>query len=350
MLSQDDSAACAMTVCTVVEAPTYRDHQQRWVVAMAIGAFFACIILLGKFYERQESANMGGSLRLTDRLVRYHGTICNTQNGWPRLRSEEADGGDADCRRNAKNGVAAGAEASVGAPPPLPRVVQHDRINQAALLGRIKACLTRKDGGRTSRTAALFVIGTVLSLAVGRSAAARGPEAMSGRATTQASAGLARSVVPTCISFVIVSTFAELQSAVVDDGACIDVREDITFPTTLTIDVSVRIASSANATLDGGGSTELFVVYGDLALDDLTLAHGYDRVQSGAVYVETGGRLGASGCTFKSCASLAGGAVYNYGTADLSRCIFVDNAATGVFGVVRLELVERAVLSSRGLL
>ena len=207
----------------------------------------------------------------------------------------------------------------------------------ALLGGGIKDRVARKGGGRTSRAAALFVIGMVLSLAVGRSAAARGPEQMSRRPSARASAGLITSNVPTCLSFVDVSTFSELQDAVGVDSACIDVQEDITFTSHLSTYANMRIASSVNATLNGGGSTQLFQVHnGYLALDNLTLAHGYDPVNGGAVHVEVDGRLDASRCTFKySKAGFDGGALDNYGTVDLSHCAFIDNAATLIASFVR---------------
>ena len=137
--------------------------------------------------------------------------------------------------------------------------------------------LRRRGGGvQASHATAIYAIGMLFFLATGRSAAARSPEPMSRRASSRASA---KGDVPMCRSFVNVSTFVSLQNAVVD-GACIDVLADISFPTTLEVEngVSVKLASSANATLDGGWSTNFFIIrMGNLYLDSITMVHGYYR-------------------------------------------------------------------------
>ena len=75
-----------------------------------------------------------------------------------------------------------------------------------------------------------------------------------------------------------VTNFTALQSANVD-GANIDVTDDVTFTTSLTISGTVAITSTKGATLSGGGSQPLFDVDGGgaLTLTSLTLRDGYVR-------------------------------------------------------------------------
>jgi hypothetical protein len=185
--------------------------------------------------------------------------------------------------------------------------------------------LRRRGGGvQASHATAIYAIGMLFVLATGRSAAARSPEPMSRRASSRASA---KGDVPMCRSFVNVSTFVSLQNAVVD-GACIDVLADISFPTTLEVEngVSVKLASSANATLDGGWSTNFFIIrLGNLYLGSITMVHGYYRYGGSAVYVNPPGHLEATNCRFVSNAACLGGVLHSVGISDLSHCIFRNN-------------------------
>lgn len=192
------------------------------------------------------------------------------------------------------------------------------------------AALRRRGGGvQASHVMAIFAGGMAFVLAIGRSAAARTPDPVIRRASR---AGATADGVPVCRSFVNVSNFVSLQNATTVDGACIDVLADVSFPTFIKFGNgrSIKIASSANAILDGGGSTSFFILEDAyLVLDSLTMAHGYTVFGGGAIFVNPPGQLDVANCRFLSNASpFFGGALNAAGTVDLSHCFFSDNQAT----------------------
>ena len=90
---------------------------------------------------------------------------------------------------------------------------------------------------------------------------------------------------------VTASDFDELEGAICDQ-AKIDVVSDIAFTKPLSIDsVTVHITSSTMAVLDGGDTTQFFLVlnYGKLTLEFLTLTHGGENGFGGAICIVNAG-------------------------------------------------------------
>jgi len=83
-------------------------------------------------------------------------------------------------------------------------------------------------------------------------------------------------------------------------------------------------------TLRGSGGARLFdLSAGVLSLQNLTLANGI-AAEGGAVLIEGGATLIASKCTFTGNGAFFGGALANFGTAQVSNCTLADN--TGGLG------------------
>ena len=71
----------------------------------------------------------------------------------------------------------------------------------------------------------------------------------------------------------MVNTFAAFQRAVTCNAMCIDVVADLEFTSAIPISGDLIVMSSANATLDGGKSTQLFNIDGSLTIVGMTLAN-----------------------------------------------------------------------------
>lgn len=120
-------------------------------------------------------------------------------------------------------------------------------------------------------------------------------------------------------------------------------------------------AAGHTVTLNGGGTTRMFNVSGDLTLLGLTLSNGHEAY-GGAIYISAMGSVFASNCVFTGNVAVGtngvagtagadssngaggsgtsgtdgtagiGGAVFNDGILTVSRCTFATNSATGGSG------------------
>ena len=86
------------------------------------------------------------------------------------------------------------------------------------------------------------------------------------------------------------------------------------------------VADDGQATLDGGGSTQLMTVQGaDVALANLRLSNGNLSEYGGAIYCE-GGTTAMLSCVADSNHATSGGAIYCWGgTMQMRTCVFASN-------------------------
>eukprot|EP00953_Heterococcus_sp_UTEX-ZZ885_P035577 18362-Heterococcus_DN1.PRE.1 len=90
--------------------------------------------------------------------------------------------------------------------------------------------------------------------------------------------------------------------------------------------------SNAEAIIDGGGKTQLFVVFGNLTLVSVTLTGGFTGDENGgAISIKSYGRLAASGTIFKDNAVTDQATPSNYSD---STAEFVDTTQVGKGGAV----------------
>ena len=143
-------------------------------------------------------------------------------------------------------------------------------------------------------------------------------------------------------------TYTELADAGTNDGAYVDVLQNLTFTGQLAVDgIRLRVFSSVGlgVALDGGGSTRLFFVSngGSLTLESITLANGFHGSSGGAVGVEGGSVLLRScvlrGNTANRDIGYNGGGVSLDGengttTAKFEKGLFDSNAARDMAGAV----------------
>jgi Right handed beta helix region len=97
--------------------------------------------------------------------------------------------------------------------------------------------------------------------------------------------------------------------------------------TTLTIRAASGNLFNAAATIDGNSTTQLFIVYGNLTIINLTLQHGFSSTQGGAINVLPSAFVALKNCTLKGHRASNGAAIFNTrGTLQIDDSTFSSNA------------------------
>jgi predicted outer membrane repeat protein len=107
----------------------------------------------------------------------------------------------------------------------------------------------------------------------------------------------------------------------------------VTVPETLVVGARTELtitscADKAAAVIDGGKSTQLFNLNGQLHLVNVTLQDAYNANMGSAVQGQAGSQLTAIGSAILGSTGDTYGAIYTAGTALLSDCMFLENVVT----------------------
>jgi predicted outer membrane repeat protein len=134
---------------------------------------------------------------------------------------------------------------------------------------------------------------------------------------------------------------AQLIEAALCPGAIVNANWQGAYNLTETIIVgngtTLTVAGTTDtAVMDGNGNTQLFDVWGELNLSNMTLKDGFAE-RGGAVRVNEGSSMTASNCVFvENRASISGGAINgrNESTLTVKSCAFCNNIAGSVGGAI----------------
>jgi Right handed beta helix region len=103
-------------------------------------------------------------------------------------------------------------------------------------------------------------------------------------------------------------------------------------------------ANVRSAVIDGASKLQLFNVFGDLTLSNLTLSNGFSNNGS-AVYVQPAAKLNMTRCTVRNCNSNYGAGIYLAATSkvNITDSALTNNSAAAAGGAV-YSLAQSAVL------